>query len=286
MSVPLDLQAYKKTLQARRSEIKNRLRHYPVGELRIYHYYKKGRRYTAYRVYTPTGYTTYSRKRDERVIMLFAEKRFWIEKDKLLAQNIRTVEELYHIELADVSIDGVLQHMDAEIGEMVFLAQDWAYDLPANPDLARRIIEWMALPSPQTRYRPEDLNKKTTSGYYVRSKSEVVLAEKLREYRLPFKYEYPIQIGGHEYLPDFTVMRKDGKLVYIEHCGLMNSEEYRKNFWQKMQAYALGGIVPWDNLIITYDDEDGNIDVNIIEAEIKSKILNEKSRFDAASIAM
>ena len=40
-----------------------------------------------------------------------------------------------------------------------------------------------------------------------------------------------------------------------------------------MRIYAEAGIVPWKNLIITYDSEDGILDLEAVEAEIKNKVM-------------
>lgn len=37
--------------------------------------------------------------------------------------------------------------------------------------------------------------------------------------------------------------------------------------------YERAGIVPWKNLIVTYDDETGNLDLRMIEAEIRNRLL-------------
>ena len=39
------------------------------------------------------------------------------------------------------------------------------------------------------------------------------------------------------------------------------------------KLYESVGIVPWDNLIVTYGDINGNIDVRAIEGELRSKLL-------------
>ena len=45
--------------------------------------------------------------------------------------------------------------------------------------------------------------------------------------------------------------------------------------WQRKKAeiYAEGGFVPWENLIITYDNTDGIIDLRIVESEIINKLI-------------
>ena len=53
----------------------------------------------------------------------------------------------------------------------------------------------------------------------------------------------------------------------------MSSKEYREHQKWKIEVYEKASIVPWKNLIMTYDDEDGNINAGIIESEIKNKLI-------------
>ena len=68
-------------------------------------------------------------------------------------------------------------------------------------------------------------------------------------------------------------MLPNGQIIYWEHAGMMHIEEYRLRHKQKMEVYESAGIVPWKNLIVTYDDEAGNLDIRIVESEIKNKLL-------------
>ena len=45
--------------------------------------------------------------------------------------------------------------------------------------------------------------------------------------------------------------------------------------WQRKKAelYASVGFYPWDDLIVTYDTDDGNIDLRIVEPEIRNKLM-------------
>ena len=74
-------------------------------------------------------------------------------------------------------------------------------------------------------------------------------------------------------VPDFTIMRADWKLFYHEHCGMPGDKKYMENHKRKLEVYESLGIVPWDNLIITYDSKEGNLDLKIIESEISSKLI-------------
>ena len=120
-----------------------------------------------------------------------------------------------------------------------------------------------------------DLKRHRTSrGLMVRSKSEVIIAEKLYEFDVPFRYEQLVKVGGSMYAPDFTVRnRRTGQEFYWEHFGLMNDEKYVKAWRLKLYEFEQAGISPWTNLITTYDKPNNSIDLQMIEYIIKCKLL-------------
>lgn len=107
----------------------------------------------------------------------------------------------------------------------------------------------------------------------MRSKSELLIAEKLYEFDVPFRYEEIIHINGQRFSPDFRIMLPDKGVKYWEHCGMMENMQYRIRNSRKMTEYEKAGIVPWKNLIITYDTMDGGINLAAVEAEIRNKLL-------------
>lgn len=62
-------------------------------------------------------------------------------------------------------------------------------------------------------------------------------------------------------------------MFYWEHEGMTQSEEYMRYQMYKNQMYSQAGIVPWDNLIITYDTVYGSVDLRIVESEIRNKLM-------------
>jgi len=126
------------------------------------------------------------------------------------------------------------------------------------------------------KYERKDDNTKwqmSTFGMRFRSKSELLIAEMMNKYGVKFRYEQVIHFEDETLAPDFTIKRKDGKIIYWEHEGLTSSKEYLNRQMRKHQIYAINDIVPWDNLIVTYDNADGIIDLRIVESEIKNKLL-------------
>lgn len=132
---------------------------------------------------------------------------------------------------------------------------------------------WKNEPYRQSDYKPERKTHLTSRGLTVRSKSEVLIAEKLYEYQVPFRYEQVLTIGKYDLSPDFTLKSRSEELFYWEHCGLPGNKEYMQHHKWKLEVYESVGIVPWKNLIVTYDDPDGYINLAIIESEIRNKLL-------------
>ena len=137
----------------------------------------------------------------------------------------------------------------------------------------KEIEQWAAAKYEQSDFMPEAKIHTTSWGLKVRSKSELLIAEKYHERGIPFRYEQVIRYGENIIVPDFTILRADLKLFYHEHCGMPGNEKYMKHHKSKLDIYESLGIVPWDNLIVTYDSKDGNLDLRIIESEINNKIL-------------
>ena len=111
------------------------------------------------------------------------------------------------------------------------------------------------------RYYEEKLIHRTLRDEFVRSKSEVIIANMLHENGIPYEYEKELVINGIKKLPDFTIDDvESGKTWYWEHCGMMNNASYQKHWEEKKAFYESNGIEEEKNLIATYDDENGGID--------------------------
>ena len=105
----------------------------------------------------------------------------------------------------------------------------------------------------------------TTRGLMVRSKSEALIAGILELYNLDFRYEQKLSLGSDAYYPDFTIRIPNSRdWIYWEHFGLMSEPEYRNSMENKIETYANYGIIPWNNLIMTFDSEDGSINMQRI----------------------
>lgn len=72
----------------------------------------------------------------------------------------------------------------------------------------------------------------------------------LHNNQTPFRYECALHLGFETIYPDFTILHPlSKKIIYWEHFGLMDNENYIKNVCFKIQQYAQNGIIPSVNLI-------------------------------------
>ena len=84
-----------------------------------------------------------------------------------------------------------------------------------------------------------------------------MIAMALSEREIPFRYENLIMIGEARIAPDFTIMHpRTGKLIYWEHFGLIDDENYFSDFAAKIRIYAQANIILGDNLIASFETKD------------------------------
>lgn len=113
----------------------------------------------------------------------------------------------------------------------------------------------------------DNLIHRTCTSIPVRSKSEVIIYNRLHANGIIPEYEQPLSIGGITKYPDFTVEDEDSGITYYwEHCGMMFDPRYRDRWERKKAWYFENKILPWQegggengSLIITEDDCSGGI---------------------------
>lgn len=132
--------------------------------------------------------------------------------------------------------------------------------------------DWAKEPYEKSTYKPEQRRLPTSAGINVRSKSEQHITEQLVNYGVPFRYEQVIRIGNISYSADFTFRDSNRELFYWEHAGMMDVPQYVDGYYRKMNAFRGAGIVPWKNLIVTYDI-DNAINVPMIKSIIEKEVI-------------
>ena len=94
----------------------------------------------------------------------------------------------------------------------------------------------------------------TENGERVRSKSEVIIANLLKDKGVNYTYEETLQIGKIKLHPDFT-LTINNEIYYWEHLGMLNNEKYIADWERKKQTYTSAEITENNNLIITTEED-------------------------------
>ena len=126
---------------------------------------------------------------------------------------------------------------------------------------------------------PFDPNRhihETVCGEMVSSKGEVIIANALWHFNVPFNYEelFPYtDEDGNWFYPDFTIHCPDGTVIIWEHLGLLSRMDYCVQNAGKLHTYHENGYVIGKNLILTQDDKKGNCSTVLAYHIIENYIL-------------
>ena len=136
---------------------------------------------------------------------------------------------------------------------------------------------WQKVPYRQTKIHGDNKKLRTDNGDLVRSKSEVIIANALKNNNVPYRYEFPLVIerkeGGSEntasfvnddyceFHPDFYCLNVRTRQEYAwEHFGMMDDPEYAARAVAKLSLYSANGYFPGKNLIISMESKSTQID--------------------------
>lgn len=146
----------------------------------------------------------------------------------------------------------------------------------------RKIIEkdrkfWKVAYSGNKKDINSNTNYVTLNGERVRSKSELIIADRLKVAGIPYYYE------GHHLLideetdawdvwyPDFHVLNsKTGQLFFWEHFGMMDNPDYCASTLYKLETYAKHGLVMGKNLIVTLESSKHPLNTEYVDKIIKT----------------
>ena len=111
----------------------------------------------------------------------------------------------------------------------------------------------------------------TANGERVRSKSEIIIADALNSFGVPYHYEAPVKISSTlTFHPDFLCLNKRTRQeFYWEHCGMMDDSEYSERLVHRLSLLAQKNIIPGKNLILTMETLEHPLNTKDVERMIK-----------------
>ena len=115
------------------------------------------------------------------------------------------------------------------------------------------IAKWKKEHPPRSSGKPETVYE-TIKGDTVRSRAEILIADRLFTRNVIYQHETPLILNGVEYHPDFCVLNlRKRKTLYWEHLGMMDELDYLEDNIFKLNRYAKHNIIIGKNLIITFE---------------------------------
>ena len=227
-----------------------------------------------------SGKYYYARRKGEKV-------RVYLGNDS--SQEVRSIREFRHLKQ-------LLDDLDSEIALLRALDEGhleidydavrdrlpFIYRDPLQPDYSAKMTGFAKEWKDQKEYEkkqykqknPENLIMRSIDGTLMRSKSEVIIANMLISYGIPFVYELPHAINGVMVYSDFTALSvADFRTeVIIEHEGLMNNPGYQRTFLNKVNGYLAEGIIPGRDVFFTFDDLNGGFDPSPVQDIIDTRL--------------
>lgn len=129
-------------------------------------------------------------------------------------------------------------------------------------------------------YKSKEIKEKngeyySDAGEQVRSKSEIIIANKLLKLGIPYRYEYPILFtSGVLVHPDFYCLNmRTRKEIAWEHFGMMDNAEYAEKAVRKIGEYQKNGYWFGRNLIATFETSLKPLSVMQLEKVIQEYLL-------------
>ena len=165
------------------------------------------------------------------------------------------------------SVDTVIESLDENRKSLI---------KPATLTDLQYVARWQN--QPYRKKKIEDTNQKliTDNGEFVRSKSEIIIANALKSQSVPYRYEFPIVIETEEedyreFHPDFYCLNLRTRQEYAwEHFGMMDDSAYAERAVQRLALYSANGYFPGKNLIITMESKNSSVNSQEI-----NRIINE-----------
>ena len=201
----------------------------------------------------------YLGKNKARTIKAMQKKRFAEEMIKVLENNIKA-KEIFSKAYIDDTESTVINNMPL------------AYR-PIHDEVE---TEKSGFPQSENPYHREDLIIKTSFGLYVRTKSELQIAELLHSLDIEFYYERALtlwegtdEFASRTFYPDFTIVLPDGREIYWEHKGMMSRTNYVERDIEKEIIYNLNGIYQPHNLIVSAEGPNNEFDMEAVRRVVE-----------------
>lgn len=257
-----EIEKERQQLRALEAMTINKLAGAPPGSLRIAG--KKGSKFF-HRTTPSDRLGTYIPAKEMELVRKLAQKGYDQKLLKSLQQEINAIDTYLKLSPAIAPAD-LFETLNDKRREIVIPAFD-------TDEMVRQ--KWESMQYDRMGFEPDDPEFYTDKGERVRSKAEVIIANKLLKYDILYHYEYPLFLNGFGWVhPDFMILNlRLRKVFYWEHLGMMDKEGYANDNTIKIRAYQKNGIYLGEKLIITLETKKFPMDIREIDALIQRFLL-------------
>lgn len=199
----------------------------------------------------------YMRKKESTLIHNLAQKEYSVKLVREARKEIHSIDRFLHSNPGRSVEDAIEKvHINKRRFIRPYYLSDEEYEK-----------KWMDEKYNISHYKEEKKIYPTKKGDMVRSKSEAILADMFYDLQIPYRYECELVLNdGSVKYPDFTLLNtEERKVIYHEHFGRLDEDEYRQKNLRKIYEYMKNGIFVGKNLIITHEAEGSPLNVQIIK---------------------
>jgi hypothetical protein len=256
INIRQDLEVRQELLSKSISDIEKKLEKLPEGWINVKHqkdnyYFYQGKASESEKYLGPN---------DEKLIKELTQKDYLKRVLKEVKRELTAIEKMQRI-YPDTLAEDVFDQLSEGRKK---------HAQPINICDDEFAAKWMAAPYKRKAFKNETTEFYTLKGERVRSKSEIIIADRLRAKGIPYRYECPLKVGKKIIYPDFSILRmSDRRVLYHEHCGKMGDPKYTEDMLSRAKDYNEAGIILGDRLFYTFESETTPLDVamldNIIE---------------------
>ena len=243
------------------------LKNAPAGSVRIVH--RRNKVLQFYRKTEPGDYQgNYMPREDDELARRLVQKDYDQRALEKAKDELRLIQS-FQTSLQKTSTDTAFAALGETRKTLV---------TPATLTNAQYAERWQNQSYRKTKKHEENKKLVTDNEEFVRSKSEVIIANSLKSNNVPYRYEFPLVIEREEgekdyceFHPDFYCLNVRTRAEYAwEHLGMMDDSEYAARAVEKLALYSANGYFPGKNLIITMESKSAPISSREI-----NRIINE-----------
>jgi len=234
----------------------------PTGRLKITHK-KKHTEY--YWINSDNGCGSYIKQRNIKLAAALAQKAYDRVILRYATKELRLIDKLIK-NYKKENIDNVYEVLSKD--RQLLVHPIW----PSDEEFLR---EWLKQESCQGTFDEDFPEFYTKNNERVRSKSEILIANDLFDYKVPYLYECRINLPGYgTVFPDFNILdMKKRRTIIWEHLGMMDDPDYVERNLRKINAYLKNGYVIGETLILTFETHDQPLNTVIVDKIIKHYFL-------------